>query len=153
MDPTFYKPELTKKQEHYKNNLQSLIHYCLYCQPYDDGDPVWIYGDRTELTELLYDSEIPEKDWANILPHLYCPFCGHENFVPSLDVGLKTKFEIEVDEHLDSVSKKFDKQIKKFEEELEKTPLLAYKNSFAKKIYKELKKPPTSNDTIKGQIF
>ncbi|MGB0891953.1 MAG: RES family NAD+ phosphorylase [Flavobacteriaceae bacterium] len=134
-----FAPELTKKEEGYRKKVQSKINYCSYCQPYDGGEFVWIFGDQIELDELMDSLNIDEKHRENIYWHLGCPNCGNSEFDACSLVGLKTKFEIEIENHIDKALKLFGKKIKKFNEELELAPFLAYKNSFGKQIYKEIK--------------
>ncbi len=149
----FEKPELSKIEERYYKKVQSEIEYCLYCQPYDDGDAVWIMGDRTELNDIFYSHNVPEKYWDNIMSHLYCPHCGNSGFSLGLDVGVKTQFEKDVDEHMNEVYALYGSEVRELEELLESFPLLAYQNKFAKRIYKEIKDKKLPTTSIKGKFF
>lgn len=143
----YSKPKLTAKEEKYKQKIQSLIEYCLYCQPYDDGDAVWIYGERTELDELFHSCNVPEEYWNKIMQHLYCPSCGNSSFDLCLDIGVKTEFDKEVDKHMDEVYGLYGSEVRELEKLLESFQLLAYQNKLAKRIYKEIqgKKLPISS--------
>ena len=57
----YEKPELTAKEDRIRKKIQSLIEYCLYCQPYDDGEAVWIHGKQTELYDLLDEYDISDS--------------------------------------------------------------------------------------------
>jgi hypothetical protein len=149
----FEKPELTVKEERYRNNIQSLIEYCLYCQPYDEGEPVWIHGDRIELYELMEDCNIPDNNQEKIAQNLFCPYCGNESFDLTLDVGVKTKFDKDVDKHLGEARRIYGKEIKGLERLLEQYPLLAYQNRLAKRIYKEIKNKKLPVISIGGNFF
>jgi len=149
----FYKPDLSPKEESQLEKLQSQVENCIYCQPYDDGEPFWILGEKTELEDLLSDLKIPEKSWDKINQHLHCPYCGNESFDRYSDVGIKTRFDKEVEKHLDEVEKLYGKEVKKFEEYLEKNPFLAYSQRFAKRIYKEIKNKELPVTRIKGKFF
>ncbi len=149
----FEKPELTSKEEKYRKKIQSEIENCIYCQPYDNGEVVWILGVRTDLVEILYRRNIPENHWDNIISHLHCPYCGNESFERYSEIGIKTKFDIEVDKHMDKVYGLYGSYVKTFEDLLENFPLLAYSNRFGKRIHKELKERKLPSITIKGEFY
>jgi hypothetical protein len=149
----FEKPDLTIIEKRYLKKVQSKIEYCLYCQPFDEGDAVWIYGDRIELCELFYESSVPEKFWDKITKHLYCPYCGNTNLDLSIDVGLRSKYDIEVDKHYDEAKLLYGRDVKEFEDLLESYPLLAFQNNLAKRIYKEIKERKLPTISIKGKFY
>ncbi len=62
---------LSKKNQQLFERVQTQVGYCYNCQPYDEGEPVWIHGDRTELGKLLYDYEVP-KDLHDIFCAKFC---------------------------------------------------------------------------------
>lgn len=148
-----YKPDLTKAETKLCKEVQSLIAYCSYCQPYDGGDVFWLWGVKTELNELLMECEVPEESMENIISHLYCPNCNNESFYLGSDVGLKTEYEKEVDAHVSKGEKLYGKEVKKFVKFIEKAPLLAYKHKFAKKIFKEIKDKKFPTTSVKGEFF
>ncbi|WP_439484312.1 RES family NAD+ phosphorylase [Cyclobacterium plantarum] len=152
MDP-FDKPDLTKKEERYREKVQNLIEYCLYCQPYDEGEAVWIHGDRRELDDVFYECNVPEQYWDNIMEHLHCPNCGLDGFELGLDVGTKTKFEKEVDEHLDKVDSLYGTQVQEFEKLIEQFPMLGHTHKFGKRIFKELEKELLPTVEIHGNYY
>ena len=130
----------TKKEEHYRKKIQDLIEYCLYCQPYDEGDAVWIFGDRIDLVDLFYKCNVPENYWDNIMKQLYCPNCGLQGFSIGIDVGTKTKIEEEIDKHMVEVYGLYGTEVREFEALIEEYPFLALQHKFGKQIYKELVK-------------
>ncbi|MDP9954785.1 hypothetical protein J2X97_000422 [Epilithonimonas hungarica] len=132
-----YKPELTKIEENYRKKIQSEIISCYNCQPYDEGEPVWIFGNKTEIEDLFYKLNVDDKYWNNIIQHLVCK-CGTELDFGS-DVGVKNKYEKDLEIFVKKSNQKFVKKINEFRSLLIKTPLLGYQNSFGKAIYKELK--------------
>ncbi len=149
----FDKPELTAKEEKYRKRVQSEIENCLYCQPYDDGEAVWILGERTDLEDLLYNLNIPDKYWDNVIRHLHCPYCGNESFDRYSEIGVKTKFDKEVEKHMDEVYGLYGSEVRAFEDLLESFPLLAYSNRFGKRIHKELKEGKLPKIAIKGDFY
>jgi len=149
----FDKSELTKKEERLKNKVQSEISYCSYCQSYDGGDIVWIYGKRIELTELFYKCNVPEEYWDNIIGHLYCPSCQNSSLDIGMDVGTKTTYEKDIEKHMDEVYGLYGSDVRELEDLLESYPLLAYKNKLAKRIYKEIKEKILPKTSIKGNFY
>lgn len=147
------KPELTLKEEKYRKKVQSKIENCIDCQPFDEGEPVWIFGERTELDELLYDLKVPEKYWDNVISHLSCPYCGNAHFYNGIDIGIKTRFDKDVEKHMDEVYALYGTELQNFEELLEKYPLLAYSNKFAKRIYRELKERKLPTEQVIGEYY
>lgn len=133
----FDKPELNKTEERYRKKIQSEIVSCYNCQPYDEGEPVWIFGDKTEIEELFYKFNVDEKYWDNILEHLVCN-CGTEITLGG-DVGVRTKYEVTLEKFINKSNKSFVKKINSYINFLRTTPLLGYKHPLGKNIYKELK--------------
>lgn len=149
----FDKTELTSLEEKYRKKVQAKISNCLYCQPYDGGEAVWIWGDRIGLDELFMDMGVPEKHWENIAEHLGCPYCGNDTFDLTLDVGTKTKYDIEIENHIETAKKKYGIKISALEKLLEASPLLALSSPFAKDIYKELKERKLPIINIQGDFY
>lgn len=152
MDEDF-RTELTSKEERYRKKVQSMIEYCFYCQPYDEGEAVWIFGDRTELDYLFDTCNVPEEYWNNIKEHLFCPFCGHSDFSYDEEVGVKTKFEEDVEKHMNEAYHLHGKEVREFENLIESFPLLAYQNKFAKRIYKEIKEKKLPITSVNGKFY
>lgn len=148
-----YAPELSTIEERYRKKIQSIIKYCMYCQPYDEGEPVWIYGDRTDMYELFYEYNVPEKYWQNILSHLGCPYCGSESFELGTGIGTETSYEKSINKHIASAQKLYGKEVKKLEQDLENYPLLVLNNKLAKKIHKELMQKTLPVCSVKGIFF
>lgn len=133
-----YTPELTQKEETYRQKIQSEIIACYNCQPYDSGEPVWIHGEQTEIEDLFYKFNVDEKYWENIVNHLVCQECGTQ-IILGCDVAVKTKYERKLDHFVNESKKSFLKKIESFLVFLQETPLLGYKHTIGKSIYKELK--------------
>lgn len=146
-------PELNSTEKRYLKKVQDKIHYCTYDQSYDEGEVVWIFGDKTELTELLYECSVPEKYWDNVIAHLVCPGCGHSDFELSEIVGLQTNYDKEIEEHLKVADKKYGKQIKEFENHLEENPMLGYQHKFGRKLFKEIKDGALPMISISGEFY
>lgn len=146
-------PELTKKEESYVKRVQKQIHYCSYDQSYDEGEVVWIFGKKVELTDLLFDCKVPEENWDNVIAHLSCPGCGHSNFELGEIVGLQTEYDKEVEKHTAEAQKKYGKRIEAFEKHLEKNPMLGYQHSFGRKLFKEIEANAIPSISISGKFY
>lgn len=149
----YLKEELNVTAERNRRKIQAKIISCAGCQPYDEGMPVWIHGVQWELDELFADNNVPEEYWEAIASHLYCPNCGTSEFTPHMDVGIKSRFDIELDNYINQTLEKYKPQIKEFDKLIEKTPLLAYSHKFGRKLYKDLKELELPVTSIKGQYF
>jgi hypothetical protein len=125
----------------------------MYCQPYDSGEVVWIFGDKIDLYDLFFDYNIPEKNWENILSHLHCPFCGSVSFELGSAIGLETSYEKSIKKHVENARKLYGKEVKNFEKDLEDYPLLGLNNKVAKKIFKELKDKKLPISEIEGDFY
>ncbi len=149
----YLEPDLTKKEERYKKKIQELIEYCHYCQPYDGGECVWIFGIRTSIEDLFDVNSIPEKSWKNILSYLYCPSCGFSDFELGFDVGLMTNFDQEVNQHMKQVDRLYGKEVSSFEALIEQYPFLAFQHKFGKRIFKELELGTLPIVNTKGKFY
>lgn len=149
----FSKLELTKREEKYLKCVQSKIEYCIYDQPWEDSEPVWMLGERTDIEDLLDNCDVPKKSRKNILNNLYCPSCGNEVFELASDVGVKTRFELEVEKHMDEAYGLYGDGVRLLEDELEKFPLLALSNKIAKKIFQEISDKSLPVVEIKGEFY
>lgn len=148
-----FTPELNKKEERYLQQVQNKIYYCSYDQPYDSGEVVWLFGERIELIDLLYDCNIPEENWDSLIAHLECPGCGHSHFELGEIVGLQTKYEKDIEAFTKKAEKKYGKRIKDFQRYLEKSPMLGFQHSFGRKIYKEIELDNIKTTAVEGEFF
>ena len=72
-----YKP-CTGELGKYQKLIQPHIGYCVTCQPYDEGDVVWVFGDRADLEELFDEYEVPEDLCDELAANLYFQNCGRD---------------------------------------------------------------------------
>lgn len=149
----FEKPNLSPKEKGVLKKVQSEIAYCIYCQPYDSGEAVWIFGDKVDLDDLIFKYTDSEKTIKKIKIHLYCPHCGHDNFTWDEEIGVKTEYENKADELMEEVAILHGTDLKDLKELIDKNPLLVYKNPLAQNIFQEIesKKFPIIN--ISGKFY
>lgn len=145
--------ELSKKNQQLFEKVQEQIEYCYNCQPYDEGEAVWIHGDQTELSEILYDFKVQEKLHDIFARNLTCKYCGTSEFDPYSEVGLKTKYEVELDKHFDLAQRKYAKSLSDFKSLIMEFPFLALESKIAKDIKKEIEAKKLPVDTIFGTYY
>ena len=149
----FSKPELNKAEEKYYKKVQAEIQYCSYDQSYEEGEVVWIFGDRADISDVFDNFNVPEKYRDKILSNLSCPSCGNDCFDLASEVGIKSRFEKEIDKHMDEAYALYGGKVRELENLLEDFPLLAFQNKLAKRIHKEIKEKKLPLTTIKGCFF
>lgn len=145
--------ELSPKAERNWKKIQPLIVGCVDCQSYDGGEITWRNGEETELIDLFHKFNVPEEQWESIADNLSCRNCGSSFFNVWSDVGVKSKFDIALDKYIDQTLKKYGPAIKEFDRLLENVPLLAYSNTFGRKIYKDIKELNFPVSSVSGTFF
>ncbi len=145
--------ELSSKAERNRKKIQAKLVSCYNCQPFDEGEAVWIFGDQWELAELFIDNKIPEGQWDAIASQLICPNCGTSDFETYTEVGVQSKFDISLDKYIDQTLKKYKPLIIEFDALLEKTPLLAFSHKFGKKLFKDLEKSELPITEVEGVYY
>ncbi len=149
----FEKPSLSVKEKGILKKVQLKIAYCAYCQPYDSGEPVWIFGDRIELDELFYDLTDSEKSIEKIKKHLHCPHCGHDDLSWDEEIGIKTDYEKKVDDLMKEAAIVHGNDLKNLKKLIKNNPLLVYKDLLAQDIYNEIKGEKFPITKIKGSFY
>lgn len=149
----FEKPSLSPKEKGILKKVQSQIAYCAYCQPYDSGEPVWIFGDRTDLDDLIYNYTNSEKSIEKIKKHLYCPHCGHDDLTWDYEIGIKTDYEKKVDSLMKEVAMMHGNDLKHLKKLIDKNPLLVYKDPLAQDIFDEIESKRFPITKIKGKFY
>jgi hypothetical protein len=151
MEETY--PDLSKKEETYRSKIQSKIYYCLNCQAFDGGEAIWVQGDQISLEELFDKCRIPERYRNHILPHLYCSNCGTSHFDMWADVGMQTQYEKELSAHERNAKKLYGKHVVSLDEHLQKFPMLAFQNNFARRIFREIRDRKLPTTTAQGVYY
>lgn len=64
--------------ESWVNQLQGHIDACENCQPYDEGEVVWISGDSQSVAEFLYENNVPEELHKLVADELACGQCASQ---------------------------------------------------------------------------
>ncbi len=145
--------ELSEEKQEYIRDLNNQITSCSNCQPYDSEEKsiVWVYGDNYELSDLLYDNDIPEEYWEEIIPYLECPNCGRVFDFGSDNVGVMSKYESEFNEKYDEIVDIAKDKIQPFYDFISKYPYLGLEHEVGKEISNEIIKMPLT--TIKEKTF
>lgn len=153
MDPSDFLSNLNNTAESYRQRVQAQVKYCPTCQPYDEGDYIWIFGEETTLKEIFRDLNVPERYWEDIAAHIHCDNCGASGFGPWDTVGTEDRCDILRQKHLKAAERKYGKQVDKLQEYLEQYPFLTLSAPLGRTIYREITqgKPPTC--IIQGEWF
>lgn len=144
---------LTKKEERVCAKVQAQITHCIYCQPYESGEAVWILGDKVDLDSLFEDVDISEESISRIKTHLSCPYCGHSDMSCDSDVGVKTEYEEKVDALLKKAYKTYNSKLNKLISHIEKYPLLVLQDNLAKEIFNEIKTGKFHTAKVAGEFY
>ncbi|TDO84109.1 RES domain-containing protein [Flavobacterium chryseum] len=127
---------ITKKEEKIINQIQSKLSSCADCESWDGGKPIWLWGDPTDIYDLLQDSEIEINRREALSSEFKCPNCGCELELAS-KVSVKYKHQLDVEKYIDENLKKYKDVIFEFDSFIREFPLLALKNPMGKKIFLE----------------
>jgi len=130
--------------ESYTERIQSEIRHCPYCQTYDSGDLVWIFGYRIDLDELFDQFEVPEDLRDEIERHLTCPHCGADIRRPT-DVGVRFDHEIQHDKRIEDALEKHHTDLIEFSYHLRTYPYLGASHPLGTKIIDEISNFPKTS--------
>jgi hypothetical protein len=153
MDPRDFYP-VNSKTQRLIEKVQKKIVSCNNCQPYDEGEAVWIHGDEWEMDELMDDLNIPEDEELRnkIAMNLVCPECGTE-LEMGYNVGTKEKYLTAIEKHLNLAKRKFGKALKELNDTLIKYPTLGLKHPIGRKILKEILEKKFDTCTEEGIYY
>lgn len=141
---------LSEKLEKLVERVQTEIEYCITCQPYDNGEAVWILGEESDLEELLDKHRIAKKYRDEFVALLRCPNCGRQ--LDRFDsYGAKTQYEKLVDKKHKEWGSKYHHLLAEFSSYIEKYPYLGAGHALGKKIIKLIHKFPKTK--IKDQVW
>lgn len=143
-----------KNIDAYIKHIQPQIAYCATCQPYDDGEVVWILGRKIDLEEIFDEYEISEAMRDELTSKLVCKGCGRQ-LCRGDAIGIKTKEEIEEQRLINKKwrlwDQKYEPMIDEFQIVLEKTPYLGLSHKVGKQIYDKIQTFPISE--IKNEMW
>lgn len=144
---------LTPREQKTHKKIQDDIHYCLNCQARDNGDWIWVMGERSDIESLFDDYNVNEIRRNKFVKYgLHCNYCG-----TSIDrydeIGLEDSYEKEISIHVKKANQKYGKQINELKSEIKNFPTLAYKLPLAKSIYKEIENKTLPICSVEGTFF
>lgn len=148
-----YKPDLTQKEEKLLSKIQAQITYCLYDQSFDGSEVIWLWGKETDVDDLMFDYGVPEKSQEKILKHLECPFCGFSDFEMGFRVGIKTQYDIKLEQLYSNAKRKYQQPFEEFETQIIATPYLGLKHPLGRKILRELKRGILEVTEANGKFY
>lgn len=121
----------------YIERIHPEIRHCVYCQPYDDGEPVWVFGNRTNLEDLFDEHHVPERMRDDVADGLVCPGCSAQ-LSRWADVGVKHDFEEAHDRRIGEARRRYESSLLKFQSYLRDYPYLGAGHPVGRRILKEI---------------
>jgi len=127
---------MTKKQR-IINKINSQICSCADCESWIDGEPLWLWGDQSDVYDLLFDIGVDPDDFSEYEGEIFCSNCKNELEIAS-KVGIKTKYQRDLENYIDKCTKKYNNKLKEFDIYIKEFPLLALNHPIGRKIYHEI---------------
>jgi hypothetical protein len=148
IDWVHYPVAMVKKVniEEVRERLSKEIVGCFNCQPWDEGEPVWL-GPYCYVTDLLEEQNVPEELVPDVLERLQCPRCGTNLDDPGAQVEVMSQYDKKVEYLLEKIqSPELIEKLSTFSEFLEKYPYLGLKDprGIGHQIMKAIKGWPAS---------
>jgi len=126
-----------EKIREFIETAQKQITYCLTCQPWDEGEAIWIFGVRTDMYDLLWSLEIPEEYYEDVASRLCCPHCGAELEITSV-VGTKTQYEQKLEKMWNEWYEAYEWRLEEFHKYLGKYPYLGISHKLGAEIMESI---------------
>lgn len=117
----------------YVKGIQPEIVHCYNCQPFEEGEVVWVLGERHWLEELFDEHEVPESIRDELAENLDCSFCG-TRMQRFDDVGLMSQAEKEFDRRLEGSMELYAQPLSEFAAFLESYPYLGLQHPLGRQI-------------------
>lgn len=127
--------------EQYVNRMDDVVGHCYNCQPWEDGEMIWVRGNQTTLDELLSEYRVPEKYRETVASRLNCGNCGTPLSLWD-DVGAKDSEEIAHEKLWDKWTAKLAPELESFGKHLSEYPYLGLAHKMGKRIHKDIETFP-----------
>lgn len=131
--------------------VQAHVAYCLYCQPYDGGDPVWVFGRRGTVDEVLDLEGVPENLRDEVAARISCPNCGKGGFERWEDYGAKSEHEIRADARWEKWYDEYQGRVEDFAAHLKQFPYLGLLHPVGKLIHDSINS--FKAELVKDQVW
>jgi hypothetical protein len=129
-----------KTVAHWVDQFAGRIGACDMCQPFDEGEVVWIEGESQSLRELLTENGVPEEILEFVAEQLACS-CGNELQLDSEVIADTISSQI-----IEDAGERFGwwvvediPRFKAFDEYLQKSPKTGRSHQLGQEIYDQLK--------------
>lgn len=128
---------IDQKVDEFVSAVQAHVDYCLTCQPYEDGDAIWILGEEIDFEHLMEELDIPEDLRDEVARRIICPNCGagQERYNR---IGRKDEFEIEADRKWEEWHCKVGFEVNEFASYLADFSYLGLSHSMGQRIFDSL---------------
>ena len=127
--------------ERFQKQLLNELRYCINCQPWDDGEAVWIFGARIWIRELLQSLGIPESMYEAVIEGIDCPNCG-SSLDSSCEVGIRHDYEIEHEERVQRGKRLYGERLFEFSRHIRDYPYLGSAHPVGRKILRDMPRFP-----------
>jgi hypothetical protein len=140
--------DLTKRELSQLKKIQNEIVYCNS----DFAAGRFIFGNEKDIDDLLDRFLVEPKSREKILENLECPTCGNKYFDLSSTVGVRSKYEIQLDDLYKDSKSKYYKAFLELESYHDKQSL-ALNTKIGRKILKELKLNLQNSISVQGVFY
>ena len=132
------RPTRAQRIDRYKILVQGNVVSCPNCQPWEGG-PVWVVGQRTDLSELLDTLGVPEGETfrGEVLEGIECPGC-RDAISSWYEVGVRFPFEVDHERAIERAETRYGTKLRDFAEFLERLPMLGASHPLGRRILKEI---------------
>lgn len=122
--------------------IQPEVAYCLNCQPHEDGESVWVQGDKQDMEDLLMEFHVPETLRDDVARGLNCQNCGC-GLDRGSDIGRKTAEEREWDAMHAEWRRKYEPKLNDFVRWMTNHPYLGLHHELGRQFMEEIPTFPT----------
>jgi RES domain-containing protein len=150
LDASDFWPPLDDESRAYLEAVQEDLEYCTYCQPYDDGEIVWILGEKSTVDELLEEAGVPEEYWEAVLCRLRCPNCGYQGFEEGEVVGKIHPVDARTQALIDEGRERFGAALADFAAFLSRTQLLGMGHLVGTEIRRAISEGSFPHKSVSG---
>ena len=129
-------PRKTREEriEAWTARIQPSVAYCTHCQPKDEGEVLWVLGNKISVGDLLADFRVPEDIQDTVAEGLVCNWCGEGEFSTYDDIGLLTAEEKAYNKRHRALTEKYAPKIRQFGDFLSQYPYLGGAHPLGREI-------------------
>lgn len=135
--------------ENFARIVEALLYDCAACQPFDEGEPVWL-NSHMSLNDVMGDADIPEECREEVAELVRCPCCGDSHDLWD-EVGVRSEGELRYESLMEEWFEKHSYRLHEFHTFLERYPYLGATHEFGKDLREGVGSFPSK--TLKNEVF